>query len=236
MKKYMKNILKALLLAVLIAGGMSQSNAQLLNGSFELGNDLSPSGTGTGFEYNVPGASWNAGIGGVAGYLLRYYQNTVGAALFPQSGDYALSLGQQGQTAGDYTILSQGITGLSIGQQYTLSGFTNTVNLASQSSVLTISGVNAGTLGVITGGAVATWTSFNYNFTVTQATETINFLWQNLVGSGVADRQIVLDNITVALVPEPSSYALLLMSGIFVLVVMHRRVIQGQENIQETKK
>jgi hypothetical protein len=175
MKKLMKNMLA---IGLILISLQINNQAQLLNGSFELGNNLSSSG---GFEYNVPGTSWNAGIAGANGFLLRYYQSTlIGSGyLVPQSGSYALALGQSGDPATELTVLGQSISGLTIGQQYVLGGYASSLDNVSQTGALSISGTNVGNIGTVTGASVGAWDFFNYTFTASSASETINFVWKN---------------------------------------------------------
>ena len=174
-----------------------------------------------GFMYNPTGTAWTfAGASGVAaqGQPIFYPWYTVvapggsGQAAFIQN-----YVGPNTQFTGRPGIISQSITGLTVGDSYTLSFFAaQRPNFVVNPFTVTAGG---STLGTITPGST-TFASYSETFTASSSTELLAFTSTLGPTSGNFDHDSILADVSLraASVPEPGTVSLLL-SGFAVLAL-----------------
>lgn len=188
----MKLILKRLGTAALLAGAaLVSTGAQanlIVNGSFETG-DLTGWTSDTGFGLNPFGTTYGAGMDGTYWHWLAGYETLI--------------------------TTSQTVTGLTSGQNYTLSFIMASEAFNSDQLRVSIDG-GAGTIFTappynpsgFNGGFWTVWVPQSLTFKATSSSAKIQF---DTVGNNYACCDVGLDNVSLtAAVPEPASWALMI--------------------------
>jgi choice-of-anchor C domain-containing protein len=180
--------------AALLLGAQSAYAVSITNGSFELGTDpgvFTPLAAGD----NTSITGWTVGGAGGVDYIGTYWQASEGNRSLDLSG-------------GGIGGVSQQLTGLSIGQEYTVSfdlaGNSEGLPVEKHMTVLTNGGGELFTFDT-TGKSVGNmgWTTFTYVFIASAATDTLAFLSGDNTSFGPA-----LDNVTIAATPIPGAILL----------------------------
>jgi choice-of-anchor C domain-containing protein len=186
--------------AMLVMGAQSASAVSIVNGSFETGtNPGSFSHLLSGDNTTING--WTVGGAGGIDYIGTYWQASNGGRSLDLSGNGIGSI-------------SQTLTGLTIGQQYTIS-YDLSGNPAGAPALKHLL-VAIDSLGTTIGGRIATYNTASGNtvadmnwitqtvlFTADATTATLTFLSQDNTDFGPA-----LDNVTIAATPIPGALLL----------------------------
>jgi hypothetical protein len=209
---------KMMLLFVGILGMLATGSSQvIINNSFENGAVLF---SGLDFGNTAP-TNWTVTNG-----IFYIIQSNGGTFNTPaQDGNYFIGL-QRADASADTTnaVLSQSGLALSIGQQYSATGFVRARNTASETGLWSVNLTNAGDLG--SGTALSTqWSSFSFNFTATNLTDTINLRFNNDDALG-GDQMVFFDNVQIVAVPEPSVVGLLAL-GLCSLIWLGRKKVMS---------
>lgn len=252
-----KHLMAGILAAM--AATCTQASNLVINGDFEtnggrgqLGGGVSSaaswaSGTtgdaAVAFNFIADGTADDA-TAGTSGGMPTIYSSSSGTNIFLWGPGNGVNNGFTGSPNGGYflashavwatAVISQSISGLTPGKQYTLT-FDWAQGQLTDTQGDTSSGwdVNFGSENASTGAlALASqgfgnWTAFNHNFTATSASQTLSFL--AIGGPSATDAMALLDGISLTevesvgggQVPEPASLALM-MAGLMVLSPLRR--------------
>ncbi len=200
--------------------GFAQANL-FSNGSFESGITGWTTQYGTG-AITTQGNYAIAASPKAAGFTSST-TNNVGA----QSGSNALWVnGASG--AGTTNVVSQTLTGLTVGQQYTVRGWLVSAESPVSSAATVVIRAVSGSSNVVSSAFIATtsWSQIFYTFTAGATSATILFIDTNKNASGTGN-DFGLDNLSV---PEPATYA----AGAFVVAAgflgwrRHRRSLASR--------
>lgn len=188
--------------AIVVAGG---------NGNFEstIVTDMTYYGDGNGI--------YDGGFASVEGWTFSGGSNNTFRWLFnnlspygPVVGTYALNLTQPSP---DYAnVATTTVTGLTVGQNYTLS-FDTAVRSGVSSASITVK-VDGATIDTIDQTVGETYVTKSYSFTAADSSATLAFEYGNTVNTN----GFMLDNVNV--VPEPSAA---LLGGLGLLALLRRR-------------
>ena len=132
-----------------------------------------------------------------------------GNGISPQDGSFFVRVMDEGAS------LSQTLNSLTVGDQYELSFYTASTSVNPNALDVSLGGTQLGTVAAVGG---ATWGQQMFNFTATSSSMLLNFVWD---ANAYANRASI-DNVVVVAVPEPSTYALMGL-GALALVVAYRR-------------
>jgi hypothetical protein len=102
-----------------------------------------------------------------------------------------------------------------VGDQYELSFYTASTSVNPNALDVFLGGTQLGTVAAVGG---ATWGQQTYNFTASSSSMLLDFRWDLNAYANYAS----IDNVVVVAVPEPSTYALMGL-GALALVVAYRR-------------
>ncbi|MEZ6119802.1 MAG: PEP-CTERM sorting domain-containing protein [Pirellulaceae bacterium] len=202
-------IWSTVLLCSFLLVGHAAAEPMVVNGDFEGENNFNvwPGYIGTDNPANIPG--WTAVEGGQGLNPIAAAHDT--PAPFRDNGDNASTVAFLQGTAS----MSQAISGFTVGADYLLSFDFNSRNCCGDVPTATVSfdgNVIASSSDLFEGGGIASvgdanpWYHADVPFTATAETMTLAFATAPLAGG---DSTLIVDNI--AIVPEPSSCALLLM-------------------------
>lgn len=129
--------------------------------------------------------------------------------IIPQNGSFFM------QVIDEEASLSQTLNSLTVGDQYELSFYTASTSVNPNALGVSLGGTQLGTVAAVGG---ATWGQQMFNFTATSSSMLLNFVWDD---NAYANRASI-DNVVVKAIPEPSTYALMGL-GALALVVAYRR-------------
>lgn len=138
-------------------------------------------------------------------------------------------VGLQNNATGNTTatgLYQNNITGLTIGETYTVSFYIRARNIGSEEGNFSanISGGTNITLVSNIHGNSTTWTLITADFTAASASINLGFTFRAISASGTTnDQMIFIDNVSIATaIPEPSTYAMLAALAILVLCISAR--------------
>ncbi|WP_426168089.1 choice-of-anchor C family protein [Sandarakinorhabdus sp. DWP1-3-1] len=204
----MKTFLSAILACCVAT---SASAVTITNGSFETGQEIAPGGfrtVATGNTFTIAG--WTVGGAGVD-YIGTYWQAAAGTRSVDLSGGGPGSVSQTIATeAGrDYKVY------------FSLSGNPDG-GLGTKSAIVSVSdGIPANftyPVGAANSRATMLWQRFSYRFTAFDTTSNLAFASGTSTAFGPA-----IDDVTIAAVPEPETWAMLLVGMVLVGVSSRRR-------------
>jgi hypothetical protein len=194
------------------AGAMSA--ASITNGSFE-----SPSvGTAYGTFTSIPG--WTSSIGAIE----LDYTPVIGGGTAAEDGTQSTELNSSG-----YQVLSQLVTGLTVGQSYTLSYYYGDRPGADGTESMTTYFGTAPSTGFVTTDSspettdALVWELNTFTVTATATSEYLSFASD--MGSGDTSYGNEIDNVSLVTTPEPSAFLLSLTGvamGLFAAYRMRR--------------
>lgn len=219
--------------AVLTATPLAANAANIVtNGSFEGGTFVGGSFGFPTAQQVAPGDSTTLPGWTTSNSELAWSQNGQ-AGIVSQNGSYNLDLTGFFDSAGSYATVSQTLT-TSAGSTYHLSFYGG--NYIPQGGVAAAVSATAGSTSqtflipptIIPDAGNSSWTSFGFDFTATAATTVLSFGGAN---PGASDPTFIgLDNISVEFlhgpvgaVPEPSTWAMMLLGFAGLGFMVHRR-------------
>lgn len=188
--------------------------------------------TNGGFDENLPSFSstwfvqqnptgWSSVI--AVPYWIQSWDGTTSSAVFKvvaEEGAAFVGIQNHGTNNTQASGIFQAVTGLTVGETYTVSFSVRARNVASEGGTFTanISGGTAVILG--SGSATSTgWTSFTGTFVAASTSANLGITFRSSSG----DQMLFLDSVSISVIPEPSTSAMLIGSIMLGVCAMARR-------------